>query len=42
MVAPTFLIENLIIGVGMRKKEQSISKLEELNELRSKYKEYFA
>jgi DNA-binding MurR/RpiR family transcriptional regulator len=38
MVAPIFLIENLIIGVGMRKKEQSISKLEELNELRSKYK----
>ena len=38
MVAPTFLIENLIIGVGMRKKDESISKLEELNELRSKYK----
>ncbi len=38
MVAPTFLVENLIIGVGMRQKEKSISKLEKLNELRSKYK----
>ena len=38
MVAPTFLVENLIIGVGIRQKEKSISKLEKLNELRSKYK----
>ncbi|MFJ8064346.1 MurR/RpiR family transcriptional regulator [Psychrobacillus sp. NPDC096426] len=39
MVAPTFLIENLIIAVGMQKKEHSIAKLEELNELRRKYKD---
>lgn len=39
MVAPTFLIENLIIGVGMSRKEHSISKLEDLNELRKKYKD---
>ena len=38
MVAPTFLVENLIIGVGIRQKDKSISKLEKLNELRSKYK----
>lgn len=39
MVAPTFLIENLIIGVGMNMKEQSITKLEALNELRRNYKD---
>ncbi|MEX3624507.1 MurR/RpiR family transcriptional regulator [Viridibacillus arvi] len=39
MIAPTFLIENLIIGVGKELKENSISKLEELNSLRSKYKD---
>ena len=39
MVAPTFLIENLIIGIGMQQKKKSISKLEKLNELRSKYKD---
>lgn len=38
MVAPTFIVENLIIEVGIRQKEKSISKLEKLNELRSKYK----
>ena len=39
MVAPTFLIENLIIGIGMHQKEKSIAKLEKLNELRRKYKD---
>ena len=39
MVAPTFIIENLIIALGMRKKEHSIAKLEELNEMRRKYKD---
>ncbi|MFJ9463071.1 MurR/RpiR family transcriptional regulator [Viridibacillus arvi] len=39
MIAPTFLIENLIIGVGKELKGNSISKLEELNSLRSKYKD---
>ena len=39
MVAPTFLIENLIIGIGMQQKKKSIAKLENLNELRRKYKD---
>ncbi|MEK4094186.1 hypothetical protein MKZ08_21110 [Viridibacillus sp. FSL R5-0477] len=39
MIAPTFLIENLIIDVGKQLKENSISKLEKLNSLRSKYKD---
>lgn len=38
MIAPTFLIENLIIGVGMQMKGNSISKLEDLNAIRRKYK----
>ena len=39
MVAPTFLLENLIIGVGMEMKEQSIIQLDKLNELRKNYKD---
>ncbi|CAM4288135.1 MurR/RpiR family transcriptional regulator [Paenibacillus tarimensis] len=37
MVAPTFLIENLIIAVGMRNQEASLRKLEELSRLRKQY-----
>ncbi|PZD97566.1 MurR/RpiR family transcriptional regulator [Paenibacillus sambharensis] len=37
MVAPTFLIENLIIAVGMHNQEASLRKLEELSRLRKQY-----
>jgi len=37
MVAPTFLIENLIISVGMRREEASLRKLEELSRMRKRY-----
>ncbi|GKV55059.1 RpiR family transcriptional regulator [Sporosarcina sp. NCCP-2222] len=38
MVAPTFLVENIIIGVGMKQKETTLQKLETLNRLRKMYK----
>lgn len=37
MIAPTFLIENLIIAVGKRNPEVHLHKLDELNKLRKKY-----
>ncbi|MNH98607.1 putative HTH-type transcriptional regulator YbbH [compost metagenome] len=37
MIAPTFLIENLIIAVGKRNQEAHLHKLDELNKLRKKY-----
>ncbi|MUG46408.1 MurR/RpiR family transcriptional regulator [Paenibacillus woosongensis] len=37
MIAPTFLIENLIVAAGMRNQEQHLRKLEQLNQLRKKY-----
>lgn len=37
MIAPTFLIENLIIAVGKRNPEAHLHKLDELNKLRKKY-----
>ncbi|CAM3730702.1 MurR/RpiR family transcriptional regulator [Marinicrinis lubricantis] len=37
MIAPLFIVENLIIGVGMKNKEQSLSMLEELSMLRKTY-----
>ncbi|MBA9086557.1 DNA-binding MurR/RpiR family transcriptional regulator [Fontibacillus solani] len=37
MIAPTFLIENLIIAVGKRNQEVHLHKLDELNKLRKKY-----
>lgn len=37
MIAPTFLVENLIVAAGMRNQEQHLRKLEQLNQLRKKY-----
>lgn len=37
MIAPTFIVENLIIAVGMRNKEDHLQKLNELNRLRKNY-----
>ena len=37
MVAPTVLVESLIVGVGMENKESSLEKLENLHKLRKKY-----
>ncbi|UFT99628.1 MurR/RpiR family transcriptional regulator [Radiobacillus kanasensis] len=37
MVAPTFLIENLIIAVGMENKEKNLKSLEMLSEVRKRY-----
>lgn len=37
MVAPTFLIENLIVAAGMKNQEQHLRKLDQLNQLRKKY-----
>ncbi|GIP58672.1 MurR/RpiR family transcriptional regulator [Paenibacillus woosongensis] len=37
MIAPTFLVENLIVAAGMRNQEQHLCKLEQLNQLRKKY-----
>ncbi|MCZ0704490.1 DNA-binding MurR/RpiR family transcriptional regulator [Natronobacillus azotifigens] len=37
MIAPTFLIENLIISIGMKSKETNIDRLEQLSELRRRY-----
>ncbi len=37
MVAPTYMVENLIIATGMGNKERSLKKLEELSHLRKQY-----
>ncbi len=37
MVAPTFLIENLIVSIGLAGPKTSLSKLEELSEMRKRY-----
>ncbi|RDW17056.1 MurR/RpiR family transcriptional regulator [Oceanobacillus arenosus] len=37
MVAPTFLIENLIIAIGMKNKEENLQRLEMLSDMRNKY-----
>lgn len=37
MIAPTYIVENLIIATGMKNKEKSLRKLEELSELRVRY-----
>lgn len=37
MIAPTFLIENLIISIGMQSKESNVDRLEEISNLRRKY-----
>lgn len=37
MIAPTFLIENLIVAVGMRNQEAHLHKLKELDKLRKKF-----
>lgn len=37
MIAPTFIVENLIVAVGMRNQDDHLRKLNELNQLRKKY-----
>ncbi len=37
MIAPTFLIENLIIAIGMESKEENIQRLEQLSDLRKQF-----
>ncbi|GAA5415635.1 putative HTH-type transcriptional regulator YbbH [Paraliobacillus ryukyuensis] len=37
MIAPTFLIENLILSVGLRHKEANLKRLEKLSKLRESY-----
>jgi DNA-binding MurR/RpiR family transcriptional regulator len=39
MIAPTFLIENFILGIGQQLEKQSIRNLEKLSELRKQYKD---
>ncbi|MBD8070151.1 MurR/RpiR family transcriptional regulator [Bacillus sp. PS06] len=39
MIAPTFLVENFILGIGQHLEEQSLQNLEKLSELRKLYKE---
>ncbi|RDW15723.1 MurR/RpiR family transcriptional regulator [Oceanobacillus chungangensis] len=39
MVAPTFLIENLIITIGMKNKDANLQRLEQLSGLRKRYAE---
>lgn len=39
MVAPTFLIENLIIAIGMKNKHENLKRLEMLSQLRSEFSE---
>ncbi len=40
MVAPTILIESLIVGVGMENEQTSLAKLEHLNKLRKQYSSF--
>lgn len=37
MVGPTYIIENLILGVGLLSKERSLRKLDKLQQLRARY-----
>lgn len=37
MVGPTYIIENLILGVGLANKDSSLSKLDNLQQLRAQY-----
>ncbi|SDY26097.1 DNA-binding transcriptional regulator, MurR/RpiR family, contains HTH and SIS domains [Evansella caseinilytica] len=37
MVAPTFLVENLIVALGMENREANLLRLEELSDLRKQY-----
>ncbi|MNE48723.1 hypothetical protein D3C80_1432050 [compost metagenome] len=37
MVGPTYIIENLILGVGLLSKDSSLRKLEKLQKLRAQY-----
>ncbi|WP_428910041.1 MurR/RpiR family transcriptional regulator [Niallia sp. Krafla_26] len=39
MIAPTFLIENFILGIGQQLEKQSLRNLEKLSELRQQYKD---
>ncbi|MCM3767252.1 MurR/RpiR family transcriptional regulator [Neobacillus niacini] len=39
MIAPTFLVENFILGIGQYLEQQSLRNLEKLSELRKIYKE---
>ncbi|MNC38791.1 hypothetical protein D3C75_874160 [compost metagenome] len=37
MVGPTYIIENLILGVGLLHKDSSLRKLDKLQQLRARY-----
>ncbi|WP_110930265.1 MurR/RpiR family transcriptional regulator [Paenibacillus bouchesdurhonensis] len=37
MIAPTFMVENLIVAAGMKNQDLHLQKLEQLNQLRKKY-----
>lgn len=37
MVGPTYIVENLILGVGLQRKESSLRKLDKLQQLRARY-----
>lgn len=37
MVGPTYIIENLILGVGLANRDSSLSKLDNLQQLRAQY-----
>lgn len=37
MIAPTFLIENLIISIGMQHTDENVTRLEDLSHIRKKY-----
>lgn len=37
MVGPTYIIENLILGVGLANRDSSLSKLDKLQQLRAQY-----
>ncbi|MGJ9381909.1 MurR/RpiR family transcriptional regulator [Salipaludibacillus sp. CF4.18] len=37
MIAPLFIIENLIISIGMRNKEENLKQLDRLSQLRKRY-----
>ena len=39
MIAPTFLVENFVLGIGQFLEQQSLQNLEKLSELRKIYKD---
>ena len=39
MIAPTFLVETFILGIGQNLEQQSLQNLEKLSELRKMYKD---